>query len=153
MTVKNTHSIVTWQDEFSIGLPEIDEQHKALFGMINRLWGATVSQASQEEMLDILKGLERYTLSHFTAEETFMRIYRFPGFEEHRKAHKIFVDRLARERLKVVAGSHLSLDLLRFLKDWLINHILVLDKEYATAYRQGNKPASALVNIFKRFRR
>lgn len=151
MGARKTATIVTWQEEFSVGLPEIDEQHKVLFDIINRLWGATIAKAPQDEMLDIVRELEKYTLSHFTAEEAFMRVSRFPGFEEHRKAHKTFIDRLSRERLNVVSGGHLSLDLLRFLKDWLINHILVDDKKYAASYKRDNDSPMALGKFFKRF--
>lgn len=144
------NALVGWKDEFSIGLQEIDEQHQALFELINRLWTAIVKQASTEEILKIVMDLERYTLSHFTAEETFMRVSEYPGFPQHKKEHEEFVARIAKERQSVTGGKTISLDLIQFLKDWLINHILVSDKDYAGFHARKNE-RGGLGHFFKRF--
>lgn len=149
MTGKNGNALVGWKDEFSIGLPEIDEQHQALFELINRLWTAIVRQAGTDEILKIVMDLERYTLSHFTAEETFMRVAAYPDFQQHKKEHEDFVARVARERQAVTSGKSISLDLIRFLKDWLINHILVADRKYADFH--ARKGGGGLSRFFKRF--
>lgn len=142
--------IVGWQDEYSVGLPEVDEQHKMLFDIINRLWTATVTKASSDEMMAIVNELDRYTFTHFTAEETFMRVIEYHDFEAHRKAHQGFIERLRAERTNVLNGGHLSLDLLRFLREWLVNHILIEDKRYAAVHLKGGQGFS-LGKFFKRF--
>lgn len=142
--------IVGWQDEYSVGLPEVDEQHKMLFEIINRLWNATVTKASSDEMMAIVTELDRYTFTHFTAEETFMRVIEYSGFEAHRKAHQGFIERLRAERANVLNGGHLSLDLLRFLREWLVNHILIEDKRYAASHLKDS-PGFSLGKFFKRF--
>lgn len=141
-------SLIAWSDQYSLGMPEIDDQHKVLFEVLNRLWAGIINRAGRDEMLAIVDELERYTLSHFAAEETFMRATGYADLAEHKKAHKAFVDRLAAEKKLVLAGGSLSLDLLKFLKDWLANHILVSDKAYAEAHRANSQ--SLLGRFFKR---
>jgi hemerythrin-like metal-binding protein len=145
-------TLVTWQDTYSIGLPEVDDQHKMLFALINRLWVATIARAERSELLGIVEELENYTRSHFAAEEAFMRAIRYARRAEHEGMHRVFVGRISVERAAVDAGKLPGLDLLRFLNDWLVNHILVTDKEYAAAYREIARPASPLTRFFRRLR-
>ena len=65
--------MVAWSSAYALGLEEIDVQHKMLFDLINALWDHIVQQSPKEGATP-LGELERYTLSHFTAEETFMRV-------------------------------------------------------------------------------
>lgn len=144
-------AIVNWQDSYSVGMAEIDDQHKALFATINRLWAAIVGKGDPASVLGLLDELERYTVSHFSAEEVFMSQIGYPDFAAHKKLHALFVQRIAQERAGVSAGKSLSLDLLHFLKDWLIQHILVEDQRYAAFCRESTKKNQGLTALFKRF--
>ena len=124
-------SIVAWQNAYSLGMPEIDEQHKALFKLIDDLWDALVKRTSVENQLRLIEGLELYTITHFSQEETFMRVIKYPKFDTHKQMHDQFVERIAEEKSRLLAGKNISLDVLYFLKDWLINQILVSDQDYA----------------------
>lgn len=142
-------SVIAWQDSFALGLPEIDDQHKTLFSLMNRLWSALVLKAGTEELLDIIGELEHYTISHFAAEETFMRVTQYPRFIEHKQAHDKFVERLAVEKANLASGKVIGIALLHFLKDWLVNHILIQDKAYAEEYQSAKSPAWALGKFFR----
>lgn len=144
-------SLVTWSDEFSLGMPEVDAQHKALIDLINRVWISLVKKANHEQTLKIVEELEKYTLTHFTVEEIFMREIAYSQFDEHKKEHEKFVARIAQEKMKIVAGHPVTLDMLHFLRDWLINHILVSDKRYAEEYKKRSGSSSILGKFFKRF--
>ena len=145
-------AIVTWNDAYSVGMLEIDEQHKALFETINRLWTVLVSgKGDNVEVLRLIGELERYTVAHFTAEEAFMTQAGYPDLAAHKVLHKNFVQRIADERQGVVQGKSLSLDLLHFLKDWLVDHILVQDQQYAAYCREDKKRTTGLGGFFKRF--
>ena len=122
---------VSWQNAYSLGIPEIDEQHKTLFELINELWDALAKRSPIESQLLVIEGLEHYTIAHFAAEETFMRAIKYPKFDAHKQTHDKFVQRVAEEKARLLAGNGLSLDVLYFLKDWLVNHILVDDQDYA----------------------
>jgi hemerythrin len=96
-----------------------------------------------------LEELERYTVTHFTAEESFMRTHNYSGFDAHKTQHDGFISRLRQEREAVEAGATLSLDMINFLKDWLINHILVQDKTYAAEFTP-KKLGDSLGGFFSR---
>lgn len=144
-------SLVAWSDEFSIKMPEIDAQHRVLIDLINQVWAATVaSKPDAGKTLLIVDELEKYTLTHFTAEEIFMREMDYPDFKRHKQAHDQFVTRIAEEKQKIIAGQRLSLEIVHFLKDWLINHILASDRDYAAHCARREAPKSALGQFFKR---
>ncbi|QEL66302.1 hemerythrin [Oryzomicrobium terrae] len=145
-------AIVAWQDSYSVGMEEIDAQHQALFSTINRLWAVLVGgKEAPGEVLGLIEELERYTVAHFSAEETFMERAGYPGLAAHRALHAQFVQRIAAERQSASQGRRLSLDLLHFLKDWLVEHILVQDQQYAAYCRENKARSSGLSGLFKRF--
>lgn len=144
--------IVDWQNAYSLGMPEIDEQHKALFELINELWGAIVKRASIENQMLVIEGLERYTIAHFTAEETFMRAIKYSKFDVHKQMHDQFIQRIADEKTRLLNGHGFSLDVLYFLKDWLVNHILVSDQDYAHfSHAMAQSSTSFLARFFSGF--
>jgi hemerythrin-like metal-binding protein len=143
-------SLVTWSDEFNLGMDEIDAQHRVLIDLINDVWVAVVKKPDRDEALRVLEELEKYTITHFTAEEIFMREIGYQNFDQHKEEHTKFVARVAEEKAKVVAGGPVTLGIIHFLKDWLINHILVADKEYALEYKKRSEPTSVLGKFFKR---
>ena len=144
-------SLVAWSDEFSLGMPEVDAQHKVLIDLINQVWISLVKKADHAQTVKIVEELEKYTLTHFTVEEIFMREIAYGQFVEHKKEHEKFIARVAQERAKIVSGQPVTLDILHFLRDWLINHILVSDKHYAEEYKKRSGSKSILGRFFKRF--
>lgn len=136
----NPEFSAAWSDDYALNLPEIDAQHKRLFELINAIWQATVRRAELAETLLLLDELENYTAIHFAAEEELMRLAAYPGFELHRREHQRFIARVQQEKDSIARGkTGLSLDLLRFLKDWLVKHILGTDKKYGDFYKQGGR--------------
>lgn len=143
-------SLVAWSDDFNLGMEEIDAQHSILIDLINQVWVAVVKKPDRAEALRVLEELEKYTITHFTAEEIFMREIDYANFDQHKEEHTKFVARIAEEKAKVVAGGAVTLGIIHFLKDWLINHILVADKQYAQEFKKRSEPASVLGRFFKR---
>jgi len=141
-------NLIAWDGVYSVGMSEIDEQHKVLFDIINTLWDAVIRRQDGAEVLSTIEELERYTITHFTAEETFMRAHGFSGFAEHKQQHLAFIERMRQERQAVENGAKVSLDLINFLKDWLIEHILVKDKAYAAELQP--KKTGGLGGFFSR---
>jgi hemerythrin-like metal-binding protein len=110
-----------------------------------------VGQPDRAETLKVLTDLEHYTVTHFAAEEEFMRATEYPHLARHKEAHQVFILRIARERAEILDGGHLTLDIVEFLRDWLVNHILVADKAYAKHYRRASNAKSLLTRLFQRF--
>lgn len=142
-----------WSNDYALDLPEIDEQHQYLFGLIDGVWQAVVTKADRDATLGVISELERYTVTHFAAEEAFMREQQYSRHQEHRTEHEKFVARIALEKAGVLAGRSLSLELMHFLRDWLVQHIRFTDRDYADEFRNRERAAmkGSLAKFFKRF--
>ena len=71
--------LIRWRAQYNLGLDEIDAQHQSLLELINKAWRAIVRRSDPSVVLAVIDELERYTLAHFTAEETFMRVTGYPA--------------------------------------------------------------------------
>jgi len=131
LNVEDSDQLITWDEIYRFGVAEIDDQHFCLFDLLNRTWSALKAGADTQTILHVVEELEKYTVVHFSAEEDFMCAIGYPRFAVHKAAHDQFVVRLRREKASVSRGHMISDDMLLFLKDWLISHILVVDREYA----------------------
>lgn len=124
--------LLLWHDDYGLGLAEIDQQHQKLFRLMNQVWDAVIEQDDTPlHATDLIRELEEYAQNHFDAEERFMAETGYPRLDCHKKAHDAFVRRLHQEKDAMLDGSWISISLLQFLRDWLISHILVADREYA----------------------
>lgn len=142
------YTIAEWSDELALGIPEIDGQHKELLKIINELWTAIVANRNEEVLDGVLRELESYTRAHFTAEEVLMRVEKYPPFENHKQLHQAFVDKLANTRNQVSKGKQIELDLLHYLTDWLVKHILCADRDYATFVNQQKRHGDFFARFF-----
>lgn len=124
--------LILWHDDYGLGLAEIDQQHQKLFRLMNLVWDAVHQQEDAPlRATDLIRELEEYAQNHFSAEEKFMADTGYPRLDFHKKAHDAFVRRLHQEKDVMLDGGWISISLLQFLRDWLISHILVADREYA----------------------
>lgn len=128
----STKQFAEWSDELSVGIEEIDAQHKMLVGLLNRLYDeAIVHQASAETLNDILHELVEYTIIHFAVEESLFRIFDYPATEIHTKHHNELKVQVAELQEKLKRGeATLNVELMMFLKKWLQYHIIEEDKLY-----------------------
>ena len=144
--------LIAWEEKYCLGLDEIDEQHKSLLDILNRIWFSIVNKSDASVVFSLIGELEKYTLAHFAAEETLMRVIDYPRFSDHKKEHQDFVARVAEEKKRAVESGKLSLDLMYFLRDWLVDHILASDKHYAEFTLQAKAPKKSLIGrLFGRF--
>lgn len=113
-----------WSDSLAIGVATIDEQHKLLVSYINELHRAVQQGQEETVVLDILDALVEYAVSHFSTEEVFFTHSAYPDTERHIAIHEQFKAQVAQFRKEVEAGSAtVGMDVLEFLKNWLIEHI------------------------------
>lgn len=125
-------NFVVWSDELSVGIEEIDSQHKVLVGLINKMHDAIHHRHGSEVVKDILHELTEYTRVHFAVEESLMRILNFPGYEEHHEQHDELVEHILDLRDKVASGkTAIGFELMHFLKVWLTKHIMEEDMNYS----------------------
>lgn len=123
---------IEWTDKISVGIQEIDEQHKQLVDLINQLYEAmTLGTDKLTIAKQVLDELERYTVIHFAVEECLFRIFDYPDYAAHCELHKELCSQVREINLKVQSGERLiTPELLFFLRKWITNHIMVEDKKY-----------------------
>jgi hemerythrin-like metal-binding protein len=121
-----------WTPDLSVGVEEIDGQHRELFLRINRLVEAVKRSECKYVIGDVMKFLHEYVVEHFGDEEAIMLRHEYPHYEEHRAQHAGFIEGLAdmEEELKNEESSYTrSVYTNQMVVDWIINHISKLDKE------------------------
>jgi hemerythrin len=126
--------LVEWQEELSIGVLEIDIQHKLLFEKVNGFLEACQSQADSDTVHRLFWFLEAYAITHFNDEEKLMLRIAYPDYLPHRKLHLEFAGEVAKikERLKNEGPSErLVSSMTKFISDWLIQHISITDRAIA----------------------
>ena len=122
---------ITWQKIHSVNIKQFDDDHKKLIGLINELHDSMKIGQGRAVVEKILTSMFDYTQNHFTREETYMTQHRYPEFAKHRAAHREFTKKVADFRKSFIEGKlALSVEVMDFLRDWLVNHILDADKKY-----------------------
>jgi len=129
--------IIMWNDEYSVGVVEIDSDHKQLINMINQLHLAMVSDQGQVMVATIIGGMLDYAKMHFTKEESYMRRAGYLGQLQHLREHKDFLQKALDLKKRSESGEFvLSLEVVQYLSDWLKCHIMESDMKYVPAFRE-----------------
>lgn len=125
-------SLIDWNSGYSVNVKEIDDQHKKLIDLINKLYDEMKKGHGKEALSGVLKELVDYTKYHFQAEEKLLSKHNFPHLAAHKKEHEELTKKVEEINEKIASGKMvISSNVLTFLKDWLNNHILVEDKGYS----------------------
>ena len=127
--------MIKWKDEYSVGVEKIDEQHKHLFEIANKVHEVLNNDFytdKYDKIVEILKELEEYTVFHFNDEEEYMKQIGYKKFFTHKIEHEEFVQKIKNVDLGKVDCDQdkYLLDIMNFIVNWLVNHILEKDKLY-----------------------
>jgi len=121
-----------WDESYNTGVEIIDTQHKKLLNILNQLSDMLAERTGSQQLLILLRELVEYTKYHFKAEEEYMISldYDNKAFKEHQLVHQQFVDQVVAEVDKCsINPEKVTDELLDFLVQWLVEHILGTDKE------------------------
>jgi hemerythrin len=122
---------IIWDKRYNIDNGIIDKQHQYLVKLINLIADET-EYISTEAVKAIFVELIHYANIHFHDEEEIMMKTNYPHKKEHKQEHRKFVEDLEKIELDVIFENPKAIDkILKFLKEWLINHILISDKDFA----------------------
>ena len=124
---------VAWDDAYSVGFELIDNQHKKLVTMVNALFAGCMigGVAANIAYLRTINDALEYAGTHFSDEEKYMSQVDYPKLDEHKKQHEEFVTEINKSVRLYEKGKKEPIELVKFLKNWLLNHIAVSDKQYA----------------------
>ncbi len=122
-----------WDDKYAVGIKEIDEQHKKLVELINDLNEAIYTGQGCQKLETVFKEVIDYTITHFSFEEDLLRSNDYPDIMAHEKKHKELTKEAMDLQEQFEGGNFLiTMQVMNFLKDWLVTHILEIDKKYET---------------------
>ncbi|HNW30694.1 MAG TPA: bacteriohemerythrin [Spirochaetota bacterium] len=124
-------AFISWDDSLDVGVPQFNEDHRRLVAFINDLHGGIVSGIGISQMTYILDGLIDYTKNHFAREEEMMAKHDYPDIKAHRREHYELMKQVAEFSARLREGkASFTLELMSFLKDWLVKHIKGTDMKY-----------------------
>ena len=122
-----------WDENYTVGIKAMDNHHKKLFDIINELHNGMSSGCADKVLRKVLSELTDYTKYHFTEEEDLMSKHDYPELSSHKEAHNKLIEtlqELTQQFDKRKSELMIILKMQNFLKNWLINHIIGLDKKY-----------------------
>ena len=121
---------VIWDDRFVLGVPQFDEDHQVLVGLLNRAYDDFTTDAPYESIVSILNELVDYATYHFGAEESWMEKQSYPKLVEHSAEHDRFSRWVGALLKSNPSNRTLLLEIMTYLNNWLNTHILKSDAEY-----------------------
>jgi len=131
--------LVSWNNKFASGIKLIDEQHKGLVDLVNEMFNHVTGNDLQEHNYfnRVIQEAVSYVKVHFATEEKLMLATKFEGYTEHKKEHDSFILKVVENIKDYEAGKRLTLSsFTRFLKDWVLSHIAMMDKKYFDYFRK-----------------
>ena len=125
-----------WRDEYSLGIAEIDSQHKQLIGSFGAIEDAIRQGQRWSSIYFLIAELKDFARFHFACEEALMRLFGSPELRLHTVEHAHFFRFLAEIEKNSISQS-IEKDLVEFLRVWMTKHIVGSDKGFARHILSG----------------
>lgn len=127
-----------WKEEFTVNHPIMDDDHKKLVHMISVLYEAMKSGKSKEIIEQHLMSMDSYAKEHLQREEKYLMFINYPDYTMHKEQHQVFLQKVSEFTVNYKSGNTaLAIELLPFLNQWFMNHIMKVDKKYALHNKEG----------------
>ncbi len=133
-------ALIIWDDTFSVGVSEVDEQHRNLFRLINELHTRTSQYQNRDSLRKTLNELFTYAAIHFATEEFYFDKFGYPEGANHKREHAEFIAELTSLKNNFDSGkTGLLIGIMNFLRDWLSTHIEGSDLQYGPFFNSKSK--------------
>ncbi|MFH0785963.1 MAG: bacteriohemerythrin [Pseudomonadota bacterium] len=131
-------SIIKWRDSYNTGVAHFDREHHKIIELIERMYVALRNELDKETVEEVCREAISYTEVHLANEERAMIAIHYPGLEEQKTEHLRMKKEVEKFQELIEANyKEGATGLYHFLRDWLINHILVCDKKYGPYFPDG----------------
>lgn len=122
------------KEEYYTGIPQIDAEHKRLFEIAESAYELRRNEFipdKYDNIRDLLEELREYTKEHFKHEEEYMESIQYKKMFTQKIEHQAFIDKLDEIVLDDIDENSDQMidDILEFLTNWLVEHILHTDKQ------------------------
>lgn len=126
-----------WDEQYSVGVAEIDNQHQLMFKTINELFEAINNKITAEKINSIIESLINYKIYHFATEEKYFKEFAYENATEHIAKHQEFNKKIEQLSGKYHKNSiDLAFELVDFLEDWLVDHLMIEDQKYINCFKE-----------------
>lgn len=121
-------ALFRWTTDYAVGIPEIDEEHRRLFGLAENLHKAMLEGKGTAVLANLHGELLDYTGSHFAHEEQLMQGIGYPGHRQHCQEHENLRSRVLAIQDRLASGEiTMTIEVMQFLMTWLDRHITISD--------------------------
>ena len=130
--------MIKWEDKYSVSISMIDEEHKKLIGILNKVIFTKEHNDKPGELMDVLMEMTNYALTHFKMEEAYMKEFNYSEYQDHKEEHRGFYTEAISYYDKLIKGDYqIANEIIEYLKWWLVNHIQVTDKKYIACFNEN----------------
>jgi hemerythrin len=124
-------SQIKWNDSYCIGNDELDNHHKLIFKILECLYNSCSNISGTNYYQKHLSELDMYVKCHFRVEEMYMMDIQYDDIQNHILMHKSFRSNLAKLKNKPDNSEKFTKELIVFLENWLLNHVIIEDRKLA----------------------
>ena len=137
-------ALLSWSTQYSIGNDLIDTEHQELFRLINAFHDLWQEKRDPQTIAVLLNQLVAYAEMHFQHEEVIMLDAGFPRLAEHQQVHESMVDSIFKLRQSFEHHhDHLEMNTMKFVKSWLLEHIIQNDYLFRDFLARQKNPVEA----------
>jgi hemerythrin len=134
----STNDALRWTDDLSVRTQEVDEQHKDLINLINRLDISIGKQHGQNTSRAIFDELMESAQEHFLFEESLMRLTHYPEYVHHKEQHEALMEHLRTIQYQLnTEGTDITEDVVHLQKHWWPHHIRSSDQHFSVHYERA----------------
>lgn len=125
--------MILWKEEYCVGVEFIDEQHKELVVIANKIYELLKNDLiadKYDSIIAIVDELKDYTVYHFKAEEEYMKSIGYKKLLSQKVAHNDFLEKMQSIDMDKIDNGHNEylIEMLDFVCEWLVRHIVKEDK-------------------------
>lgn len=139
--------VIKWSDALLIGIPEIDDQHRAFIALVDRFQALGRHHPSPKKLRAILVDVMSYAETHFIAEERHMRRAGYPGLVEHAVKHHAAATSMHTLLAQDTSSVEQYRFLANFLRTWLVDHIMGDDKAFGAWIERNHHPMAVAADL------
>ncbi len=138
-------ALIKWRDSYSVGVEKFDQEHMVLVELINEMFFIVRDKGDVSTLAEAVEKLVDYTRVHFADEEEALEEVDYPHLEEHKEIHVNLLEQVIDFQKQIEhEGKDLRTDFYKFLRDWLINHILEEDMRYGKYFTKEPESVAAV---------
>lgn len=148
LTIEAEQSAICWTDKMSIdGGGELDRDHQILLSLLNKCRLMANGEMDYSTLPEVIDELQSYTRYHFRREEMVMKRCNYPKYNEHCKIHNMLIT-----KMQTIVESNNDRQIVQwlsnFLSQWLIEHIMVMDKAFVSYIEQYSSEVQQALKSF-----